>query len=114
MYLEFDENIHPCKGCEDFNWSDQSCKSNGGCDGGTPTPVETTIKKCKPKSSIVLWINSMGDTISISLHYNQIWTIEKLPKEHKNQKKDYYKLSYKNITFKTSHQEIIDYFEIIE
>ena len=26
----FDENIHPCKGCEDFEPPD-GCKSKGGC-----------------------------------------------------------------------------------
>ena len=32
MCLEFDENIHPCKGCKDYAPNTKSgCASNGGC-----------------------------------------------------------------------------------
>lgn len=30
-YDEIDERIHPCRGCEDYDPLNDSCKSNGGC-----------------------------------------------------------------------------------
>ena len=30
-YFDYDENVHPCEGCEDFDPLNQTCKSNGGC-----------------------------------------------------------------------------------
>lgn len=43
--IEFEESIHPCKGCEDYEYPN-GCKSDGGCGSGwIPTRRKLPDKK---------------------------------------------------------------------
>lgn len=58
--LEIDENIHPCKGCPDYNPLDskQGCRSNGGC--GRKQSNADRIRS-KSDEELAAWLRVVAD-----------------------------------------------------
>lgn len=67
----FDENIHPCKGCEDYDYA-TGCTSNGACGAKSNQVDDTLIKEYDMRPSTAIMTRHAIDVISqIAEHENQ-------------------------------------------